>query len=208
MSVAAYTKTGSKSTAKVALDKAIFGVEVTDTELIKQSYAASKSNARTNVAHTKTRGEVRGGGRKPWRQKGTGRARFGSIRNPIWRGGGIVFGPRTKDNYTKKPTVRARRQSLRQALSLASSSGRLSVIESMPNIDKTKDLKKILDKIGFEQGLIVAEKADSPIKRFSANLPDITFTTASKLSVGDVLDSASLLIEKPAIAVITDRLKG
>jgi large subunit ribosomal protein L4 len=93
MAVATYTKTGTKATTAAKLDKAVFGVTPTNFELLKRVYDAYLANGRANHATTKTRGEVRGGGKKPWKQKGTGNARVGSRRNPIWRGGGIVFGP-------------------------------------------------------------------------------------------------------------------
>jgi large subunit ribosomal protein L4 len=93
MSVPTFTKAGAKATAAAKLDKTVFDVDVKNHELLKQAYIAYHANGRENLAKTLRRGEVRGGGRKPWKQKGTGRARFGSIRVPIWRGGGIVFGP-------------------------------------------------------------------------------------------------------------------
>ena len=94
-----FTKTGNKATVAAKLNKAIFGVEVGNNELLKQAYDSYLTNGRINLAKAKSRGEVRGGGRKPWRQKGTGRARFGSTRNPIWRGGGVAFGPTGIENY-------------------------------------------------------------------------------------------------------------
>lgn len=208
MAALSYTKTGAKSTGNVSLDKSVFGLDVKSTQLLKQVYLASQANARNNVAHVKTRGEVRGGGRKPWRQKGTGRARFGSSRNPIWRGGGAVFGPRTKDNHSLRTSSGLRKQALRQALSLAAGSGRISVIEALPASGKTAELKKILAKIGFDKGLvIVAAQADKLI-RASRNLADVRLVYASQLSAGDVLDSYQILIEKPALEVISERLKG
>ena len=93
MAVATYTKAGAKATTAAKLDKAVFGVDVANHELLKAAYVAYMANGRDNLAIVKTRGLVRGGGKKPWKQKGTGRARFGSTRNPIWRGGGVVFGP-------------------------------------------------------------------------------------------------------------------
>ena len=105
--------------AKTALPKEVFNVEVPNHELLKLTYDAFLANSRGANATTLQRGEVRGGGKKPWRQKGTGRARFGSTRNPIWRGGGVVFGPRGNENYTKKLTKTSKRVAVRQALSLA-----------------------------------------------------------------------------------------
>src|ERR1700678_2584307 len=92
-------KTTTPKATKLDLDKAIFGLEVKNHDLLKQAYLAYLANGRVNLAVTKTRGLVSGGGKKPWRQKGTGRARFGSSRNPIWRGGGIAFGPTGKETY-------------------------------------------------------------------------------------------------------------
>src|SRR4051812_13575832 len=105
--------------AKAALPKEVFAVEVENHELLKLAYDAYLANSRLASATTKQRGEVRGGGKKPWAQKGTGRARFGSSRNPIWRGGGIVFGPRGNENYTKKLSTTSKRVALKQALTLA-----------------------------------------------------------------------------------------
>jgi large subunit ribosomal protein L4 len=102
MAVATYTKSGTKATTAVTLDKKIFSVEIKNHELLKQAYLAYLANGRINSAKTKKRGEIRGGGAKPWRQKGTGRARFGSSRNPIWTGGGVAFGPTGQENYSIK----------------------------------------------------------------------------------------------------------
>src|ERR1700686_3786197 len=112
MPVTTYTKTGNKATVAAKLDKSVFDVDVKNHDLLKQAYLAYLSNARVNLAVTKKRGDVRGGGRKPWRQKGTGRARFGSIRNPIWRGGGIIFGPTGQENYKRKLNTKAKRQAI------------------------------------------------------------------------------------------------
>src|SRR5215813_5453673 len=119
MAVPTFTKSGTKATSAAKLDKVVFGVVPENHELLKLAYTAYLANGRENLAVTKKRGEVSGGGKKPWKQKGTGRARFGSSRNPIWRGGGIVFGPTGEENYTKKMHTSAKRQALRQALSLA-----------------------------------------------------------------------------------------
>src|SRR6266542_3979615 len=115
-SVETYTKSGSKAAAAAKLDAAVFAVMPGNHELLKLAYTAYLANGRDNLALTKTRGLVRGGGKKPWKQKGTGRARFGSSRNPIWRGGGIVFGPTGLENYTKKVPTQSKRLAIRQAL--------------------------------------------------------------------------------------------
>src|SRR5215510_6528191 len=113
----------------MALNKDIFELTVENHELLKLAYDAYLANSRSAHAKTLKRGEVRGGGKKPWRQKGTGRARFGSSRNPIWRGGGIVFGPTGEENFTKKMTLKAKRTALRQALTMASDDNKVKVID-------------------------------------------------------------------------------
>jgi large subunit ribosomal protein L4 len=113
----------------VTLPKEIFAVEVPNHELLKLAYDAYLANSRLATATTKQRGEVSGGGKKPWAQKGTGRARFGSSRNPIWRGGGIVFGPRGNENYTKRVSVKSKRVALRQALSLSNKEKKIVVLD-------------------------------------------------------------------------------
>src|ERR1700759_440501 len=114
MAVDTYTKAGAKAATPAKLDKAVFGVEIKNHQLLKDAYLAYLAGGRTNDAVAKKRGQVRGGGRKPWRQKGTGNARFGSTRNPIWRGGGVAFGPTGNENYTRKLSTSAKRQALRQ----------------------------------------------------------------------------------------------
>jgi len=108
-------ETTKPAVAKTALPKEVFNVEVNNHELLKLAYDSYLANSRLASATTKQRGEVRGGGKKPWKQKGTGRARFGSTRNPIWRGGGIVFGPRGNENYTKKLSTTSKRVAVKQA---------------------------------------------------------------------------------------------
>ncbi|MGC1177201.1 MAG: 50S ribosomal protein L4, partial [Candidatus Saccharimonadales bacterium] len=155
MATATYTKAGAKATTPAKLDKAVFGVETKNHELLKAAYVAYLANGRQNLAVVKTRGLVRGGGKKPWKQKGTGRARFGSSRVPIWRGGGITFGPTGEENYTKQLNVKAKRQAIRQALSLASTAGKIVVIEDVVSKEgKTAELAKLLQKIGAEKNVL------------------------------------------------------
>ena len=130
-SVPTYTASGTKATTAAKLDAKVFGVTPESHELLKQAYDAYLANGRLNLAVTKTRGLVSGGGKKPWKQKGTGRARFGSSRVPIWRGGGITFGPTGEENYSKQLNTKAKRLAIRQALSLASTAGKISVIEDI-----------------------------------------------------------------------------
>ena len=115
--------------AKAILPKSVFAVEVPNHQLLKLAYDAFLANGRQASATTLQRGEVRGGGKKPWKQKGTGRARFGSSRNPIWRGGGIVFGPRGNENYTLKVSKTSKLVALRQALTLANQAKKIVVTD-------------------------------------------------------------------------------
>ena len=128
--------------AKATLSKDVFAVDVPNHELVKLAYDAFLANNRTASATTLQRGEVRGGGKKPWRQKGTGRARFGSSRNPIWRGGGVVFGPRGNENYKLKLSKTSKRVALRQALTLANEAKKIHVIDA-PATAKTAEMAKI-----------------------------------------------------------------
>lgn len=203
-----YTKTGTKAATPAKLDKSVFGVEIKNHELIKQAYVAYMANGRTNLAVTKTRGLVSGGGRKPWRQKGTGRARFGSTRNPIWKGGGIVFGPTGEENYSKAISTKAKRQALRQALSLAADKGNINVIEDIKSANgKTADLAKLLNKIEAKRNtLIVVESKTEELKRASNNLPNVVLSSAKYLNVFDILNSDKIVLTEGALKTVTEWL--
>ena len=210
MAVTSYTKSGTKATTAVKLNDAIFAVEVTNHELLKDSYVAHQANGRLNLAKTLRRGEVRGGGKKPWRQKGTGNARTGSIRNPIWRGGGITFGPLGVENYTKKVNASARKLALRQALSLAVANKPFSTIEAFEVASgKTKDAAALLKKLQAttETVVIVADITPETV-RACANIPDVAVVRAKNLSVVDVLDARSIIVTKDALAALDARLGG
>ncbi len=187
------------------LPKDIFGVEVTNHELLKVAYDSYLAQSRTSAAKTKRRGEVSGGGKKPWKQKGTGRARFGSSRNPIWRGGGIVFGPLGIENYTKKISVGAKRTALRQALSLANQAKKLVQITDVTTTGKTKDIVKLVADNKLEKSrrilLVVAEKTPE-LLRATNNLEAVELIRANYLSVYHILNADKIVITKDALAVI------
>jgi large subunit ribosomal protein L4 len=204
MAVATYTKAGAKASTPAKLDKAVFGLEVKDHQLLKDAYLSYTAAGRTNNAVAKRRGEVRGGGRKPWRQKGTGNARFGSSRNPIWRGGGVAFGPTGNENYNRKLTVSAKRQAIRQALSLAAKEDRVKVIEAISLADgKTKSAAKLIDKLGARGRLlvVVATKEEATNRAFG-NLLDAKLSQASYLNVYDITNSDVIIFEKPALEAV------
>ena len=181
--------------------------EITNHELLKQAYVAYLANGRINLAVTKKRGEVSGGGKKPWKQKGTGRARFGSSRNPIWRGGGIAFGPTGNENYTHKLPTATKRVALRQALTTASEANKLIILEDLALKGKTTDAVKLLEKIGVSKNiLIVVETKTNEINRSTNNLSDVHIVTASYLNVFDILNADHIVITSKALVVINEWL--
>jgi large subunit ribosomal protein L4 len=208
MATTTYTKTGTKATTAAKLDKAVFGVEVTSHELLKQAYLTYLSNGRTAGAKVKTRGLVRGGGKKPWKQKGTGRARFGSTRNPIWRGGGIVFGPTGHENYTKALSTKAKRQAIRQALSLASQEGKVSVIEALDfKSGKTADAVKLLNKLGADRSvLIVVENQTPELLRSTDNLDYVKVVQARYINVYDAMNANFIIITNDGLKAVNEWL--
>lgn len=210
MATPTFTKAGSKATTAAKLDKSVFDVEVNNHELLKLAYTAYLANGRANLAQVKTRGLVSGGGRKPWKQKGTGRARFGSTRNPIWRGGGIVFGPTGEENYTKSIPTTARRTAIRQALTLAAREDRIRVIESLEVKDgKTTALVKLLAKVNASgRTLLVVENKDDLLGRASQNLADVAVVTGQFVNVYDVLNADTVVITSKALDQINAWLGG
>ena len=210
MAVATYTASGAKASTPAKLSKEVFGVEVTNHELLKQAYEAYLANGRDNLAVTKTRGLVSGGGKKPWKQKGTGRARFGSSRNPIWRGGGIVFGPTGLENYSKKISTTSKRVALRQALSLAAANDSVSVIETFQTKDgKTADAAKFFDKIGAKRSvLLVVSEKDDLVERAIRNLPEVKSVQAKYLNVYDILNAHQIVMSKKSVEIVEEWLGG
>jgi large subunit ribosomal protein L4 len=207
---ATFTKAGVKATTATKLSKDVFEVMPKNHELLKQAYVAYLSNGRDNYAVTKTRGLVSGGGKKPWRQKGTGRARFGSTRNPIWRGGGIAFGPTGQENYRLGMNTKAKRLAIRQALSLAAADKRLIVIEDLSIKDgKTAELAKLLNKVGATRRTLIAVESKTPeLIRASKNLTDTKLVQAQYLNVYDLMNADCVLLTKSALSVVTKWLEG
>ena len=190
---------------KTNLPSSVFAVQVPNQELLKLAYDAYLANNRLASATTKQRGEVRGGGKKPWRQKGTGRARFGSIRNPIWRGGGIVFGPRGNENYTKKISKTSKRVALRQALTVKAENVLVSDIKTT---GKTAEVAKFLEDNKLNRRvLIVAEKTDELI-RATNNISEVLLVSPMYLNVFDLLNADHIVIAPKAIETIENWLGG
>ncbi len=206
MSTPTFTKSGNKATTAAKLNKSIFDVDVSNHDLLKQAYVSYMANGRENLSKTLKRGEVRGGGKKPWKQKGTGRARFGSIRVPIWRGGGITFGPLGNENYTKKLPTKAKRQAIKQALSV--NKDNVIVIETFEcKKGKTSETSKFLEKINAKNNvLLVISQKDDLSDRATRNLKKVKVVYAMNLNVYDILNADSIVISQKSLEIINDWL--
>ncbi len=205
MAVTSYTSTGTKSTSTVKLDKYVFDVTPENFEVLKTSYLSYLANGRPNLAVTKTRGEVRGGGKKPWRQKGTGRARFGSSRVPIWRGGGITFGPTGEENYKIKMPLKAKRLAIRQALSMAINENKIVIIEDIKlKTPKTSEISNLLSKMKLTgRILMVTDNKTDDLVRATSNLSMVKLIQSNYLNTYDVVNADFLLITSAGIDGIT-----
>ncbi|MBH1980101.1 50S ribosomal protein L4 [Candidatus Saccharibacteria bacterium] len=195
------------TTKKTSLPSEVFAVEVPSHDLLKLAYDSYLANNRLASATTKQRGEVRGGGKKPWKQKGTGRARFGSSRNPIWRGGGIVFGPRGNENYTKKLSKTSKRVAVKQALTLANQAKKV-VIDDIKTTGKTAEIAKyLIDKKLERKVLVVSEKTPELI-RATSNVQQIKLVSPMYLNVFDILNADHIVISAKSVDGIKTWLTG
>ncbi|MDB5179562.1 MAG: rplD [Candidatus Saccharibacteria bacterium] len=197
------TKAGAKApVATPTLPKEVFNVEVKNHELLKLAYDAYLANARLSSATTKTRGEVRGGGKKPWAQKGTGRARFGSSRNPIWRGGGIVFGPLGIENYKLKISTQSKRQAIRQALTLSSQEGKVTVLD-FKTTGKTAEAVKFLEDNKFtRKTLLVVEQKTPQLLRATNNIQNVLLVSTKYLSVYHILNADNVVLATASLPTL------
>jgi large subunit ribosomal protein L4 len=190
---------GGKAAGKVSLDPHLFGAEV-NVGLLHQALIRQLANARQGSASTKTRTEVRGGGRKPYRQKGTGRARQGSIRAPQYAGGGVVFGPRPR-SYAQDMPRKQRRLALRSALSAKAQEGRLVVVEGLEfEAPKTREFIGVLADAGIEGSVLVAlENHNLNAEKSARNLVGVTVILTRNLNVRDLVNHDWLLMTRAAI---------
>jgi large subunit ribosomal protein L4 len=184
------------------LDETVWGIEP-HMAVMHQALVRQQANARLGTHDTKTRGEVRGGGRKPWRQKGTGRARQGSIRSPQWKGGGVVFGPHPR-SYTQAMPKQMRRLAIRSVLSAKVRDERLTVVQGLSDIEpRTKEMKVVLGALPESRSvLIVLPENVESVARAAANLPRTKTIIAPMLNVRDVLKFDRLIVMEDAIPVI------
>lgn len=182
------------------LNKEVFGLSVENHELLKIAYDAYLANSRSSHAKTLKRGEVRGGGKKPWKQKGTGRARFGSTRNPIWRHGGVAFGRTGNENFTKKLAKNSKKLAVRQALSLKNAE-KAVLVSGISTTGKTKEIAKQLQDLkiaGKNILMVVAEKAPE-ILRATNNIPNLKLVRSTYLNVFDILNADVVLFSETAL---------
>ena len=200
LSTIVYTEEG-KPTGEIDLNPAVFGVAVKP-QVLQQAIVAQRANARRSVAHTKTRGEVRGGGRTPWLQKGTGRARHGSTRSPIWVGGGVTFGPRSERNFEVKLNRKTRVAAIRMALTEKVADGKLIVLESLAFPEyKTKRMAGIMGKLPTvgRKTLLVLPVSDGKVSKSAANIPAVTTRNAGNLNVIDLVNNSALLTTREGV---------
>ncbi|MBQ6394012.1 50S ribosomal protein L4 [Candidatus Saccharibacteria bacterium] len=194
------------------LDKDIFSLKVENHELLKTAYDAYLANSRSSHAKTLKRGEVRGGGKKPWKQKGTGRARFGSTRNPIWRHGGVAFGRTGEENFTKKLSKTSKHVAIRQALSLQNADKNIITIADFRIKDgKTKEAIKNLESAKVttkEKVLLVLPEKDELTLRAVNNLNNVKVVRPTYLNVFDILNADKIVISEKAMPTIKDWLIG
>ena len=195
-----------------SLNKDIFGLTVENHELVKLAYDAYLANSRSSHAKTLKRGEVRGGGKKPWKQKGTGRARFGSTRNPIWRHGGVAFGRTGNENFTKKIARSSKLLAVRQALSMKNADKAVVTIADFAIKDgKVKETLKILsdNKVDISANiLLVVPEKDELTLRATSNIANLKVVRPTYLNVFDIMNADKIVISEKAMPAIEAWLVG
>lgn len=206
-----YKQSGEKS-GSMNLPAEVFDIEPKK-ELIHQALATLLANSRKPLAHTKIRSEVRGGGAKPWQQKGTGRARAGSRRSPIWIGGGTVFGPRKDKDYSKKMNVKARRKALFMVLTAKLQDKKIVVVDDIKLKEpKTKEMDQVVGKLPMDYATTLlalpGKDTDKKIRQAGRNIFSLSITRADSLNVKNLLDNEYLLLTKDSVKVIVNTFVG
>ena len=210
MKVTVYNQEG-KEVGTTLLPKEIFGLKI-NSDLVHQVVVSQTANRRKVIAHAKGRAEVRGGGKKPWRQKGTGRARVGSIRSPLWRGGGVTFGPTKERVFKKKINKKMRKIAFFMALSVKAKNNLLLILDKLSlKQPKTKSMTKIIENWkleikNFKEGscLIASPRKDENIIRATRNIPNLQTIEARNLNTLDLLSFKYLIMPKETIKVIKE----
>ena len=193
------------------LNKDIFSLEVQNHELVKLAYDAYLANSRSSHAKTLKRGEVRGGGKKPWKQKGTGRARFGSTRNPIWRHGGVAFGRTGEENFTKKLSKNAKKVAICQALSMKNAEKAVIVLDKdIKFTGKTKEAANVLKDLKLENKYVLAVAAEKTpeVLRSTNNIANLKLVRATYLNVFDILNADVIVFSEAGLKATEEWLLG
>ncbi len=205
-SVKMYKQTGVEA-GSIELDDSVFAAEYNEA-LIHQVVVAQRNNARQGTKCTLTRTEVRGGGIKPWRQKGTGRARQGSIRSPQWTGGGVVFAPKPRD-FSQKVNKQQKRGAICSALSEKLREGELTVVDEIKIEPKTKEMVKVLDALKIDaRVLFVVTEADEAVVRAAGNLQGVYTVKCNQINVYDLVANAQCVMTRDAIKKIEEAYKA
>ena len=200
--VSVYNMEG-KEVGKMDLNDAVFGVEINE-HLVHMAVVQTLANKRQGTQKAKTRSEVSGGGRKPWRQKGTGHARQGSIRAPQWKGGGVVFAPVPRD-YSFKLNKKEKRVALKSVLTSRVQENKLIVLDELKLDEiKTKNFKQIMDNLKVEKAMVVLGAQDENVIASAKNLPKISTAVAENINVYDILKGDTLVLTKDAVAKIEE----
>ena len=205
-SVKVYKQTGEEA-GNIELDDSVFAAEYNEA-LIHQVVVAQRNNARQGTKCALTRTEVRGGGIKPWRQKGTGRARQGSIRSPQWTGGGVVFAPKPRD-FSQKVNKQAKRGAICSALSEKIRIGEFTVVDEIKIEPKTKEMVKVLSALKLpKKVLVVTTEHDAAVVRAAGNIPGVSTLPCNQINVYDLVASGTCLITKEAVKKIEEAYKA
>jgi large subunit ribosomal protein L4 len=205
MAVADVFDIEKKKVSQIELNDAIFGVqpnEVVIYDVVKMQLAARRSG----TAATKTRSDVNGGGKKPWRQKGTGRARVGTIRSPLWRGGGIVFGPHPRD-YSYSVPKKIRKQALISALSMKLKQDKILIIKDFPMEEiSTRKFKNVVDLFELKKALLVLDTENEKLQKSSRNMKNVKVIKTEGINVYDILNHEHLVLLEPSVKKIEGAL--
>lgn len=201
--------TEGKKVEEMTVSDAVFSVPKND-DLLHQAYTTLAGNVRLATAHTKNRAERAGSGKKPWKQKGTGRARVGSVRSPIWRKGGVVFGPRNERNFVRALNVKMRKKAVAIALSEKVRAGVCTVADIEESVfAKTKDMAKTIASFGVKGSIVFGVGADErEMLRGLQNIPKLSGVFAQDLNVCDMLDAKNVVLTKKAVRTLEARLQG
>ena len=200
--VSVYNMEG-KEVGKIELNDAVFGVEVNE-HLVHLAVVQQLANNRQGTQKAKTRSEVSGGGRKPWRQKGTGHARQGSTRSPQWTGGGVVFAPVPRD-YSFKLNKKEKRAALKSALTSKVNSSNLIVVDELKFDEiKTKNFQTVMDNLKVNKGLVVLGENDKNVVLSARNIPTVQTTLTTTLNVYDVMKAGTVVLTKDAVSKIEE----